>query len=89
MHKKKVTKELWDYGMVWISETGNLYILRLHHSSGIMPLKYITGETLGISEYLEFIFYDWVTYRVNAGLGELLLGRWLGVSHKVGQAMSY
>ena len=30
-----------------------------------------------------------MTYRANAGLGELSLGRWLGVSHKVGQLMSY
>ena len=37
----------------------------------------------------KFGFYDWVTYTANAGLGELLLGRWLGVSHKVGKLMSY
>ena len=29
----------------------------------------------GISEYVDFIFYDWVMYRANAGLGELSLGR--------------
>ena len=28
-------------------------------------------------------------YRPNAGLGESSVGRWLGVSHKVGQLMSY
>ena len=38
---------------------------------------------------MDFTFYDWVTYRANAGLGELYIGRWLGVSHKVGHAMSY
>ena len=37
-----------------------------------------------ISEYLEFTFYDWVTYRENAGIGELYIGPWLGVSHKAG-----
>ena len=37
---------------------------------------------------MEFTFYDWVTYRANAGLGEISIGRWLGVLHKVGQAMS-
>ena len=30
-----------------------------------------------------------MSYRANAGLGELEIGRWLGVSHKVGQLMSY
>ena len=42
-----------------------------------------------IREYLDFTFYDWVTYHEKYGLGELLLGQWIGVSHKVGQDMSY
>ena len=49
----------------------------------------ITGETPDISEYLDFGFYDWVVFRQNAGVGEAQLGRWLGVSHRVGQLMSY
>ena len=42
-----------------------------------------------ISEYLDFSFYDWVSYRCNTGLGEISIGRWIGVSHKIGQLMSY
>ena len=49
----------------------------------------ISGETSDISEYLDFGFYDWVSYRSNAGLGELEISRWLGVSHKIGQLISY
>ena len=49
----------------------------------------VTGETPDISEYLDFGFYDWCWYHENAGLGELKLGRWLGVSHRIGSAMSY
>ena len=30
-----------------------------------------------------------MTFRSNAGLGEVQLGRWLGVSHRVGRMMSY
>ena len=52
-------------------------------------LKIFTGETPDISEYLDFGFYDWVPYRTNAGLGELSIGKWIGVSHKVGQIISY
>ena len=59
------------------------------YADGRTPIEIITGETPDISEYLDFSFYDWVTYRSNAGLGELSLGRWLGVSHKIGQLMSY
>lgn len=47
------------------------------------------ANTPDISEYLDFDFYDWALYRTNAGLGEVKLGRWIGVSHRVGQLMSY
>ena len=60
-----------------------------HYAQLRMPLEIITGDTPDISEHLDFSFYDWVKYHQNAGLGEPLTGRWLGVSHKVGQLMSY
>lgn len=89
MTKKKVPRRLWDYGIIWISETGNLAVSSSRYANGRTSIEIITGETPDISEYLEFGFYDWVTYRSNAGLGELSIGRWLGVSHKIGQSMSY
>ena len=89
MHKNKVLGCLWDYGLVWISETVNLSMSSSRYANGRTPLRYITGETLDIREYLDFIFYDWVTYLENSGLGELSLGRWIGVSRKVGQGVSY
>ena len=49
----------------------------------------VTGETPDISEYIDFGFYDWVTYQANCGLGKLSIGRWIGVSHKVVQLMLY
>ena len=52
-------------------------------------MEIITGETPDLSEYLDFGFYDWVTYRNNAGLGVPQVGQWLGVSHRVGHLMSY
>ena len=52
-------------------------------------LEQLTGETPEISEYLDFTFYDWCWYNDNAGLGETKLGRWLGISHRVGSLMSY
>jgi len=54
-----------------------------------MPLEVIAGETPDISKYLDSEFYDWVTFRGNAGLGEVELGRWLGIAHRVGCLMSY
>ena len=89
MTKQLVPQRFWDYGLVWICETGNISVSSSRYAGNRTSLEIITGETPDISEYLDFSFYDWVTYRSNAGLGEVSLGRWLGVSHKVGQLMSY
>ncbi len=89
MSTKNVPHRLWDYGLVWVSKTGNLTVSGSRYAHGRTGLEIITGETPDISEYIKFEFYDWVTYRDNAGLGKLSLGKWIGVSHKIGQLMSY
>ena len=89
MMKRSVPKRFWDYGIVWVCETGNLSVSSSRHARGRTPLEIISGETPDISEYLDFSFYDWVLFRTNAGLGKEEIGRWLGVSHKVGDMMSY
>ena len=47
------------------------------------------GETPDVYEFLDSGFYDWVTYQNNAELGLTKVGRCLGVSHRVGQLVSY
>ena len=89
MTRLGVSKRLWDYLIVWICETYNLSVSSSQYANGRTPIKIITGDTPDISEYLNFGFYDWVLYWANAGLGELSIGRWIGVSHKIGQLMSY
>ena len=89
MKKKRVPRRLWDFAITWICETGNLTVSSSRYADGRTPIEIITGETPDISEYVDFSFYDWIVYRINAGLGEQSIGRWLGVSHKVGQLMSY
>ncbi len=87
--KTQAPDRLWDFGLDYICETGNVTVNSSHYSEGRVPIEKITGETPDISEYLDFGFYDWVTYKPNAGLGKLRVGRWLGISHRVGQLMSY
>ena len=87
--KLNVPDRLWDYGLEYVSETGNLMVNSSRYSVGRTPLEIVTGETPDLSEYMDFGFYDWIVFRTNAGMGELELGRWLGVSHRVGQMMSY
>ena len=68
MMKRKVPKRLWDYGLIWVCETGNMSVSSSKYANGRTALEIITGETPDISDYTEFGFYDWVTYRANAGL---------------------
>ena len=89
MLKKKVPARLWDYGFTWVCEIENVSANLSKYAEGRTPIEIITGDTPDISEYLDFEFYDWVLFRSNAGLGEVELGRWLGVSHRVGRMMSY
>ena len=89
MFKKRVPKIFWDYGMRWVCETMQRTYLRGHRIDGCVPLQSITGETIDISEYLDFGFYDRVWFHENAGLGEPFPGRWLGVSKHVGGQMCY
>jgi len=89
MMKKHVPRRLWDYGIKWVCETGNLTVSSSRYAKGRTPLEIITGETPDITQYLDFGFYDWVTFKQNAGVGAGELGRWLGISHKTGPLMSY
>ena len=55
----------------------------------VIPLEQVTDKPPDISGYLDFGFYDKVWYKDNAGLGELLPGRWLGVSIRNVRLMCY
>ena len=87
--KLKVPDRLWDYVITYVCETGNLTVNSLRYSNRQTPLEIITGETPDVSDYLDFGFYDWITYRTNADLGQPYIRSWLGVSHRVGNLMSY
>ena len=54
-----VPKQLWDYGMRWVSKV----MQRMASNAGSLdwhtPPEKITGEMQEISEYLDLGFYDW------------------------------
>ena len=89
MSRNQVHPRLWDHAISWLSEIGNMTVSTSRYANGRTSIEMITGETPDITEHLDFSFYDWVTYIDNAGLGDPRLGRWLGVSHRVGPLMSY
>ena len=89
MHRKSVPRRLWEYGLKWVSEVHVQTSSDAVDLKGSTPLERVTGDTVDISEYLDFGFCDWCWYHENVGLGPTKLGRWLGVAHKVGGLMSY
>ena len=89
MHHKRVPKRLWDYGLQWVSEVRVRTSSDAGDLSNRTSLEWVTGDTVDISEYLDFGFYNWCWYHENTGLGPTKLGRWLGVAHRVGGLMSY
>ena len=89
MQQKHVPRRLWDYSLKWVSEVHVRTSSDAADLKGRTPLEWITGDSVDISEYLDFSFYDWCCYHDNAGPGPTKLGRWLGVVHKAGGLMSY
>ena len=68
MIRRHVPREVWDYGIIWVSET-----IPLTHSSagkleGEVPLTEVTGDTSEIFEYLDFGFYEQIWFKENTGV---------------------
>lgn len=89
MFRNRVPKIFWDYGMRWVCDTMSRTYTRGHRIDGGIPLQKVTGETVDISQYLEFAFYEHVNYQDNGGMSEVQVGRWLGIAKHVGGEMTY
>jgi hypothetical protein len=90
MIRKRVPRKLWDYGVRWTTQVIQRTSTQAGGLRGACPMEEVTGKTVDmISEYLDFGFYNHISYKENAGLGRTAIGRWLGVSHRVGGLMSY
>ena len=55
---------------------------------GRTPIEAVLGETPDTSECLDFGLCDWVWFERDAGIGEIELGKWIGVSKSTGSLMS-
>ena len=82
-NKRNVPGRLWDFLLDYVIEIYRIIVNGSRYSQNRVPLEIITGITPDISEYIDFLFYCWIIFRENAGLGEPTLGRWLGVSHRL------
>ena len=57
--------------------------------NGQTLLEFVTGETVNISKYMDFDFYDRFWFKQDAVVGETKLGRWIGVAYGYGSLMNY
>ena len=90
MRENQVPSRLWDYGLVYIAEVQSLLARGRDNRPGIERLK---GQTVDISEWLDFDFYERVWYwdqaKMDMASEQARLGRWLGIAHRVGSDMTY
>ena len=82
-------RSLWSYGIPYVAKIVQITASFAADLQVRSPLEALTGETPDISQYLDFGLYDWVWFKVDLGLGDTKLGRFLGVSHHIGSFMSY
>ena len=87
MIKRRAPKRVWDFGMVYEAEILSR-ISRGHDQR--TGLERLTGDTCDISEWIDFEFYDLCWYWDNPNdWDNPKIGRWLGVSHRIGSALCY
>jgi len=84
--RRRFPKCVWDFHITWEAQ---IYT-RTVHKGNSTPLEVLTGDTIDISEWTEFEFYDLVLYWDNRdNEAKQNIGRWLGVSHHIGSALCY
>jgi hypothetical protein len=83
---------LWDFCAAYVADLRSMTVTDLYSLQGHTPWEIVTGHTPDISEYTTFAWYNPVWYyEPMASFPEerKLLAQWLGVAHRVGQAMCY
>ena len=89
MVNKEVPRQLWDYGVSWVSEVMSIICYSENIFNGGIPLTNVTGKTVDISEYLDSGFYDKFWFKDTSGISPSEYGRWLGISHRTGRLVCY
>ncbi|GFH56846.1 hypothetical protein CTEN210_13322 [Chaetoceros tenuissimus] len=84
--RRRIPNKVWDYQIVWECQIYS----RTCHNGKDTGLERLTGDTIDISEWLDFEFYDLVWFWDDRDdEAKPSVGRWLGVSHHVGSALCY
>jgi hypothetical protein len=91
MHRAQTPVVLWDFCCQYMIELRNRLARPLQQLNGRTPYELIIGNTPDISEFLEFCWYQPIWYYESNTFPQenRLLGHWIGIAHRVGQAMCY
>ena len=85
--KKNIPPRLWSYQQRYECE---ILAMTARLKDERSAYEMVTGDTPDISEYVDFSFYDPVWFWDQPkDDGNPYIGRWLGVSHRIGSAMCY
>ena len=90
MVERDIPQRLWDYGLKYEAEI----LSRIPRGQYSRPgLEILTGNSVDISEWIDFQFYDLVWYhdqpKPDTSEEPRKLGRWLGMAHRVGSDLCY
>ena len=69
-----VPKRIWYYGFQCTTQVMHITSTQANGLRVECSLHDVMGETVDISEYLEFLFYNFVYYKENAGFGLKSIG---------------
>ena len=92
MMRKKVPLRYWCYSMEYYCDLSSIMVPGMYRNRGRTGHEIVYGNSPDISEYVEFEFYDYCWYwdtPQDYPHEKKQLGRWLGVAHRVGQAMVF
>lgn len=92
MQRTQASPRLWDYATVYTAETRNLTAHGTPQLNGRTPHEITTGHTPDISEWLQYDWYEPIWYYDSEEPypgDSRKCARWLGVAHRIGQALCY
>ena len=85
----RASMKLWDFCLTYVTDNHSLTDHPIYKLYGRTPYEILTGDTRYISEFVEYDWYEPVWYLEPGDFpgDRLKLGRWIGVSHQIGQEM--
>ena len=89
MLKKRETRQLWDYGVIWVSDMMSMTRYLENSDNRGITLTNLTVDTLDNSDNPKFGFYEKFCFKDNYGMSNSEYGRWLGISHQTRRLMRY